>query len=31
MGGKWLFMGMNALWWYALVRLFYFVKNKRSG
>ncbi len=31
MGGPWLFIGLNALWWYALVRLFYFAKNKRSG
>lgn len=30
MGVKWLFVGLNALWWYALVRLFYFVKNKKS-
>ena len=30
MGGEWLFIGLNALWWYALVRLFYFVKGKRG-
>lgn len=29
-GGQWLFMGLNALWWYALVRLFYCIKNKRG-
>ena len=30
MGGEWLFIGLNALWWYALVRLFYLVKGKRG-
>lgn len=30
MGGEWLFIGLNALWWYALVRLFYLVNGKRG-